>query len=198
MPLNFPDSKPPRAQREEIRSEAGPASSLDAERDPLSRTVIGAAIEVHRSLGPGFLESVYEEALCHELSLRGISFERQKEIEICYKEKVIKGQRLDLVVGGAMVVEIKAVNRHEEIFTAQILSYLKGSGLTKGLLLNFGFPRMTDGIKRFISSSAEDHGEQESHRGRGDEESHRGREGHGEEEAYGKHEGDAPGTNPVV
>ena len=95
------------------------------------------------------LESIYEEALCHEFSMRNIAFERQKEVDVCYKDKVIKGQRLDLLVNGEVVVEIKSVRKLEDVFTAQVLSYLKSTGLKRGLLLNFGESRLIDGVKRF-------------------------------------------------
>lgn len=116
--------------------------------DNLSGKVIGAAIEVHRLLGPGLLESIYEEALCTELSLRNISYERQKEVEILYKGKSIKGQRIDILVEGQLVVELKAVASLPEVAKAQTLSYLKATGLKKALLLNFSVSRLVDGIKR--------------------------------------------------
>jgi GxxExxY protein len=95
------------------------------------------------------LESIYEEALCHELSLRNIPFERQKEVDVLFKGKIIKGQRLDLVVECQDVVEIKAIRRLDDIFSAQILSYLKSTSHKRGLLINFGDKRLLDGIKRF-------------------------------------------------
>ena len=104
---------------------------------------------MHRELGPGLLESIYEEALCHELSLRRILFEQQKEVDVVYKGKVIKGQRLDLVVENEVVVEIKAVSKLDDVFTAQVLSYLKSTGLKRALLINFGQKRLVDGLKRF-------------------------------------------------
>lgn len=116
--------------------------------DELTGRIIGAAIEVHRILGPGLLESIYEEALCHELSLRGISSKRQVEVDVIYKEQVIKGQRLDILVEGDVVVELKAVSRLPEVAQAQTLSYLKATGLKRALLLNFGEKRLVDGIKR--------------------------------------------------
>ena len=116
--------------------------------DLLTEKIISAAIEVHRVLGPGLLESIYEEALCHEFSLRSIPFERQKELDIIYKYKIIKGQRLDLLVFGEVVVEIKSVRKLEDIFTAQTLSYLKSTGLKRSLLIYFGEGRLIDGIKR--------------------------------------------------
>ncbi|GAN31768.1 MAG: GxxExxY protein [Candidatus Brocadia sp. AMX2] len=116
--------------------------------DSLTEQIIAAAIEVHRTLGPGLLESIYEEALCHELSLRRIPFERQKESDVIYKDKIIKGQRLDLLVFGEVVVEIKSVRKIEDVFTAQVLSYLKSTKLKRALLINFGESRLVDGIKR--------------------------------------------------
>ena len=107
-----------------------------------------SSIEVHRTLGPGLLESIYEEALCHELFLRSIPFERQKEVDVFYKDKIIKGQRLDLIVSGEVVVEIKSVRKLEDVFTAQVLSYLKSTGLKRALLINFGQKRLVDGVKR--------------------------------------------------
>ena len=112
--------------------------------DKLTELIIAAAIEVHRILGPGLLESIYEEALCYELSLRGIAYERQKEVDVLYKDKVIKGQRLDLIVNGEVVVEIKSVRKLEDIFTAQVLSYLKSTGLKRTLLINFGESRLVE------------------------------------------------------
>lgn len=117
--------------------------------DNLTEQIISAAIEVHRILGPGLLESIYEEALCHELGLRLISFERQKEIDVIYKDVRIKGQRLDLLINDEVIVEIKSVKRIDDVFSAQVLSYLKSTGLKRALLLNFGETRLVDGIKRF-------------------------------------------------
>lgn len=116
--------------------------------DLLTEQIISAAIEVHRILGPGLLESIYEEALCHEFALRCIPYERQKEMDIIYKDKIIKGQRLDLLVYKEVVVEIKSVRKLEDVFTAQLLSYLKSTMLKRGLLINFGESRVVDGIKR--------------------------------------------------
>ena len=116
--------------------------------DLVTERIIAAAIEVHRILGPGLLESICEEALCHEFSLRSLHFERQKEIDVLYKGKVIKGQRLDLVVNNEVIVEIKSVRKLDEVFSAQVLSYLKSTGLKKALLINFGQERLTDGVKR--------------------------------------------------
>ena len=116
--------------------------------DELTEKVIGAAIEVYRVLGPGLLESIYEEALCHELQLRGLRAERQVEVDVQYKGLVIKGQRIDLLVQGEVVVELKSVSRLPDVAVAQALSYLKATGLKRALLINFGEPRLVDGIKR--------------------------------------------------
>ena len=116
--------------------------------DELTGKIIAAAIEVHRILGPGLLESIYHVALCHELAMRGIVFESQKEVDVVYKDCVIKGQRLDLLVEGEVVVEIKSVRRLPDVALAQVLSYLKATGLKRGLLLNFGESMMVEGVKR--------------------------------------------------
>lgn len=118
------------------------------ERDSVTEAIIGAAIEVHRHLGPGLLESVYEEALCHELSLREIRFERQKEVDVAYKDIVIKNQRLDLLVAGQVIVELKSTEADHPIYKAQLMSYLKSTGLKRGLMLNFGKKTMLEGITR--------------------------------------------------
>ncbi len=115
----------------------------------LSGIVIGAAIEVHKVLGPGLLESAYENCLCHELQLRNIVFERQKPLPITYKGVNLDcGYRLDVVVQGILVLEVKACDKIEPIHQAQLLTYLKLSGLSLGLLLNFNVPVMRDGIVR--------------------------------------------------
>jgi len=118
------------------------------ENDVLTQKIIGAAIEVHRTLGPGLLESIYEEALCHEFDLRGILYQRQVEIDVVYKDKIIKGQRIDILVEVEVIVEIKSLSKLPEVSTAQTLSYLKATGLKRGLLINFGAKMLRDGIKR--------------------------------------------------
>lgn len=118
------------------------------EHDELTEQIIGAAIEVHRVLGPGLLESIYEQALAVELGLRGIAYQRQVEVDVEYKGQVIKGQRLDLLVADKVVVETKSVAKLPDVALAQVLSYLKATGLRRGLLLNFGCARMADGVKR--------------------------------------------------
>jgi len=116
--------------------------------DFLTQKIIGAAIEVHKILGAGLLESVYEEALCHEFHLRDIKFQRQLEVDVIYEGKIIKGQRLDLLVENEVVVEIKSLAKLPEVATAQILSYLKATGLKRGLLINFGSSKLIEGVKR--------------------------------------------------
>ena len=116
--------------------------------DFLTRKIIGAAIEVHKNLGCGLLESIYEEALCYELELRGLNYQRQVEIDVVYKGKVIKGQRLDILVENEVIIETKSVSKLPEVATAQTLSYLKATSLKRGLLINFGEKRLVDGIKR--------------------------------------------------
>jgi GxxExxY protein len=116
-------------------------------RDELTEQIIGAAIELHRVLGPGLLESIYEQAIVVELQLRSIECRRQYAIDISYKGNLLKGQRIDLLAGGEVVVEVKSVAALPEVATAQVLSYLKATGLERGLLLNFGCARMLDGVK---------------------------------------------------
>ena len=122
----------------------------DAELDQLAHEVIGAAIEVHRVLGPGFLESVYEEALCVELKLRTIPFERQVPVPVVYKGIAIGQGRMDLLVRGKLIVEIKTVETLGAIHKAQTISYLKATGHTLALLINFNTTVLKDGIKRII------------------------------------------------
>jgi GxxExxY protein len=118
----------------------------------LSARVIGLCIEVHRETGPGLLESAYEECLAYELSRNGISFERQMEMPLRYKEVLLNcGYRLDLLIEGSLVLELKAVAKMEPIYEAQLLTYLKLSKLSLGLLINFNVPVLKDGIKRMIS-----------------------------------------------
>lgn len=122
----------------------------------ITKEVIGAAIEVHRALGPGLLESAYEECLCRELALRSISFERQKPLPVGYKGVQLDcGYRLDLLVGGLVVVEIKAVDALAPIHEAQLLTYLRLGGWSVGLLINFNVPVVRDGIKRLVHNYKE-------------------------------------------
>ncbi len=118
--------------------------------DKLTESIIGCAIEVHRHLGPGLLESAYEAALCIELELAGLKYQRQVSIPALYKERTIGEYRIDLVVEDAVIVEIKSVDRFDPVFDAQVLTYLKVTGKKIGLLINFNSRFLKDGIKRFI------------------------------------------------
>ncbi len=119
------------------------------EFESLSKTIIGSAIKVHRELGPGFLEKIYEEALKVELKEHDLKFEYQKEIKVEYLGVVVGIHRLDLVVEDKFIVELKAVKEFEDIHFAQLRSYLKATGLKVGLLLNFAKPIL--GIKRVVN-----------------------------------------------
>jgi GxxExxY protein len=126
-------------------------SPLTPEHEDLIYRVIGVAIEVHRQLGPGFVENIYKFAMCHELRLQGISFECEKEIKIPYKDIKIGGQRLDLLVEGQLILELKAVEKLTGIHEAQIHSYMKATGIRIGLLINFNVRLLKeDGIVRII------------------------------------------------
>ena len=120
----------------------------------LTHNIIGAAIEVHRSLGPGLLASAYEACLCHELSLRAIPHERQRDLPIHYKGQPIEAAyRIDLLVNQEVVLELKSVDSLLPIHEAQLLTYLKLGGWSLGLLINFNVPILTQGIRRLILSA---------------------------------------------
>jgi GxxExxY protein len=125
-------------------------AAIPGEDEALAHVIIGAAIEVHRVLGPGFVEVVYEKALMHELQLRGVQVERQLDVRVPYKGIQLDGQRLDLLVGGRVIVELKAVSELHPLHHAQLLSYLKSTGLRLGLLINFNVPVLKDGLKRLV------------------------------------------------
>ena len=116
--------------------------------DKITEKIIGAAIEVHKTLGCGLLEKIYEEALCYEFELQKIDYKRQFDINVIYKDRLIKGQRLDLLVNNEVIIEIKSLQKLPDISTAQILSYLYATKLKRGLIINFGAKRLIDGIKR--------------------------------------------------
>ena len=120
--------------------------------DELAHQVIGAAIEVHRIIGPGFLESVYEEALAVEFDLRNIPYERQKPIVLQFKGHVVGDSRLDFLLDGQLVVEIKAVESIHPIYPAKVIHYLKTCDLELGLIINFHVVLLRDGIKRIVLS----------------------------------------------
>jgi GxxExxY protein len=121
-----------------------------------TETIIGAAIEVHRHLGPGLLESTYEACLAYELTERGLKLERQKVLPVKYREILLDcGYRIDLLVEDSVIVELKAVERLEAIHEAQLLSYLKLSGVPIGLLLNFNVIELRRGIRRLVNNLKE-------------------------------------------
>jgi GxxExxY protein len=129
------------------------AGMTDAE---LTHEIIGAAIEVHRMLGPGLLESAYEECLARELAIRGLPFERQKPVPVTYKDvKLECGYRIDLLVDGTVVVELKAVDALAPIHDAIVLTYLRLSGCRIGLLINFHAVVLKDGIRRLVNNYKE-------------------------------------------
>ncbi len=119
--------------------------------DQITEKIIGAAITVHKELGPGLLESAYEACLVYELSQLGLAVERQKSLPVTYRSvKIDCGYRIDLLVENKVVVELKAVERLEKIHEAQLLSYLKLSGYSVGLLINFNEETLTRGLKRLV------------------------------------------------
>ena len=119
----------------------------------LTHAIIGAAIEVHRQLGPGLLEGVYEKAMCIEFELRGIPFRRQSGVGITYKGRPVGKGKLDLLVGDRLIVELKAVERLAPIHSAQMISYLRMTNRMLGLLINFNVPVLKEGIKRVVSTA---------------------------------------------
>jgi GxxExxY protein len=119
--------------------------------EPSSERTIGLAIEVHRHTGPGLLESVYEQCLCHELDEAGIAFARQVAIPIAYKGAIVgDGFKADIVVAHDLILEIKAITAILPIHEAQLRTYLRMSGIRIGLLLNFNVPRLVDGLRRYV------------------------------------------------
>lgn len=118
-------------------------------KDPLTDRIIGCAITVHRELGPGLLESAYHAAMCVELAVHDLAFERERLVPVLYRRVRIGEYRPDLIVEGRVVVEIKSVQHLDPVFAAQVLTYLRITGLRTGLLLNFNRPVLKDGIRRF-------------------------------------------------
>jgi len=124
---------------------------LEEQRDQLTERIIGSAIDVHRELGPGLLESAYEECLCLELKLKELDFRRQVPLPVVYKTiKLDCGYRMDVVVEGKVVLELKTVERLLPVHDAQLLTYLRLSGLRTGLLLNFHTDVLRNGIRRLV------------------------------------------------
>jgi GxxExxY protein len=124
----------------------------DQSLDQLAREVIGAAIDVHREIGPGFLESVYQNALCYELGLRKIAYEAQALAPMTYKGYTVGEGRIDVLVERRLIVDLKAIEAFEAVHQAQVISYLKAMRLSLGLLINFNMPILKDGIRRIVLS----------------------------------------------
>ena len=143
-----------RSKSSEVLLTAEIAENAEMEEiiNSITSSIIGAAINVHRELGPGLLESTYEACLVHELAQEGIKVERQKALPVVYRGvRLDCGYRIDLLVQGQVVVEVKAVGRLEPIHRAQVLSYLKLSGCKVGLLINFNVKMLKDGVCRLVN-----------------------------------------------
>jgi GxxExxY protein len=123
---------------------------VDSKRDPLTERIIGCAIAVHRELGPGLLEAIYEEALAIELEDQGLAFRRQVAVSAVYKGRRLGEYRLDLLVEDAVIVEVKSVERLLPLFEAQLLTYLRVTGKRIGLLMNFNTALLKNGVKRIV------------------------------------------------
>ena len=136
------------------RDDAGEHIEPRKELDELGQQVIGATIEVHRHLGPGYLENVYEEAMAIEFGLRGISFERQVPVSLDYKGHKVGEGRLDFLVNGELLVELKAVETLVPLHKAQVISYLRATGLHLPLLIDFNVLALRAGIRRIVLSSS--------------------------------------------
>lgn len=121
-------------------------------KDPLTEKIIGIAINVHKELGPGLLESVYEECLYYEIFNSGLFVERQKQIPLIYKQMILESKLvIDLLVEKSVIIELKSVEKLIPVHDAQIISYLKLANIHKGLLINFNVKYLIDGIKRFVN-----------------------------------------------
>lgn len=139
------------ARSKECQLELSKHDDTKMEFDELSNRVIGCAIEVHRTLGPGLLESTYQQCLAHELNLRGIAFRLQWPISIEYKGiRLDCGYRVDILVEDTLILELKCVEQIKDIHEAQLLTYMKLAGVRTGLLINFNMKRLKDGVKRFV------------------------------------------------
>ena len=123
---------------------------ISPETEVVASHIIGAGIEVHRTLGPGFLEAIYQQALCLELDARGIRFERERAVAVHYRGHAIPGQRVDLIVENAVLVELKATTRTDPMLEAKVISYLRTTGLRLGIVLNFNCQTLKEGIKRIV------------------------------------------------
>ena len=126
------------------------SAGVEEQLDPITARIIGCAIQVHRSLGPGLLESVYQRALAIEFTHSQVAFESRRRISITYRGEKLGDFEPDFIVENQVVVEVKSATAHDRVFDAQVLTYLRLTGLKTGLLLNFGRPVLKDGIKRFV------------------------------------------------
>ena len=135
--------------------DAGCFVDEEMEPDPalnrITNAIIGAAIDVHRALGPGHLESAYEEAMDHEMTLRGIRFRRQVDVALIYKGRTVGKGRLDFLIEEMVVLDLKAIEQFTSIHTAQMVSYLSITGYPLGLLINFNVPALRHGIRRIAA-----------------------------------------------
>lgn len=147
----LPESSPLALCRLGVLCVKFPAERTPMQDNQLTHEIIGAAIEVHRMLGPGLLESAYEECLAREFVLRGIPFERQKAVPVVYKDvKLECGYRMDLLIDRIVVVELKSVEALAPLHEAIVLTYLRLSGCKIGLLINFNVAVLKDGVRRFV------------------------------------------------
>ena len=126
-------------------------AEIDPRTNAVAAAVVDAGMEVHRTLGPGFLEATYEEALSHELSLRSVAVARQVQVEVGYKGHPVGTQRLDMVVDSRLAVELKSAETLFPVHSAQLLAYLKATNLRLGLLINFNSRLLKDGIRRIAN-----------------------------------------------
>ena len=125
-------------------------SPLPPETESVMTETIGCAIAVHRALGPGFLERIYRRAMYIELDAHHLAYEAERRVKVVYREIEIPGQRVDLIVEGLVVVELKSVVHIDQVHCAQVISYMKTAGLRAGLLLNFRAPTLRQGLRRFV------------------------------------------------
>lgn len=125
-------------------------STLSPELDALTHRIIGCALAVHTELGAGFLEPVYQKSLKVELHAQGLAFASEHPVHVRYRDQVIRGHRVDLIVENAVIVEIKAIKRFEDIHTSQLVSYLRATGLKVGLLVNFNTEHLRSGLRRVV------------------------------------------------
>jgi len=126
------------------------SSPLTPETEAVMTETIGCAIAVHRVLGPGFLESIYKKAMRIELEARNVAYECERPVKVKYRDVLIDGQRVDLIIKGLIVVELKAVVRLDDVHTSQLVSYLRTTGLRGGLLINFRVPLLQQGLRRVV------------------------------------------------